>query len=269
MKFFRKSQLYTITIVLIVLIFAAIFLAKFHNIWRVSNVSTTIQSEKDLPNFSDLLTFEDQYTQWTLAKDTDETEFSTPLFDLFTPPNIYYEGKQLIMEPCLQWQFDTVFPLRLKNIKNKKYRLQFEGYIKPNSQAKYTIIIRDLENDQVLHCEEGQSFNSLEFTILAFHIKTIEQDDMIVNTPIVQLFDSRIQQKIELTGNVKYYNDQYDVILENVDGATYTLSEIGKEVKIGESICILDSIDPENKIVSITLIDAHKQEIHKRLRMLQ
>lgn len=267
MKFSEKLRSNWLAIVAGALIFFAIFLGIFGNVWRVPSSIISVQPEQNAAELNDLLSFNPQHKAWEPVSGSDSSRFNAPLFDLFTPPNIYYDGTQLIMEPCLQWQFNTTFPLRLKNIKPKKYRLQFEGYIQPSPDAKYVIILHDLEHDQVLHCEDGQTLNSLEFAILSFDIKTVEQDGMIINTPSVQIFDSRIQQKFELTGTVKYYDDQYDVVLENIDGATYTLSTIGQETKIGESICILDKIDPDNKSVTITLIDANKQEFHKHLRM--
>ncbi len=266
MKFPQLKQSYTF-IFTIVAIILGIFLVKLNNIWRVSSPIEKPQNQQDSINYEDLLNFEEKHIQWTLSE-TNNSKSSPPLFDLFTSPNIYTKGKQLVMEPCTQWQFDTVFPLRLKTIKNKKYRLQFEGYIQPNQNSKYTIILHDIENDQVLRCEEGQSFNSLDFTITSFTIKTTERNDVLVNIPMVQIFDSRLKQNFELTNEVKYYDDQYDVVLESTDGATFILSEIGKEVKIGESFCTLESVDKENNTVSIVLIDANKQEFHKRLYML-
>lgn len=249
-------------------ILLALFLIKFGNVWRVTPSNKNTAPTPSAIDLDTLLEFNDQHTIWSAPGGSDGVKFNAPLFDLFTPPNIYYEDKQLVMEPCVQWQFDTTFPLRLKTIKPKKYRLQFEGYVQPEQNSKYVIILHDVENNQTLHCEEGQSFSSLQFSILSFNIKTTEQDGMVINVPIVQIFDARDKQKFELTGDTKYYTDQFDVVLENIDGATYTLSEIGKEVKIGESVCILDGIDPKSKTANITLIDAKKQEFSKRLRML-
>ena len=91
---------------------------------------------------------------------------------------------------------------------------------------------------------------------------------MIINSPRVQIFDSAIKQKIRLTGDTKYYDDRYDVVLENLDGTVYTMPEIGQEIKIGESVCTLDAVDPNTKSITITLVDANKQKFHKRLRMI-
>ncbi|MDE6432086.1 MAG: hypothetical protein K2L13_01690 [Opitutales bacterium] len=268
MKQLQNLRLYRSIAIIAGFVVLAVFLIKFHNVWKIPVEESAPQPKQENIDLDDLLSFNDQHQIWEPIAEAEDLAANTPLFDLFTPPNIYYEGSQLIMEPCSQWQFDTTFPLRLKNIKQKKYRLQFEGYIKPDPQSKYVIILHDLEHDQVLRCEEGQSFDSLQFAILSFSMKTIEEDGMIINSPRVQIFDSQNKQKIELTGNTKYYDDRYDVVLENIDGATYILPEIGQEVKIGESTCILNKIEPASKSVTITLIDANNQKFHKHLRML-
>jgi hypothetical protein len=72
-----------------------------------------------------------------------------------------------------------------------------------------------------------------------------------------------------LTGDTKYYDDKHEAVLEDLDGKTHVLSTPGKEVKIGESVCTLQSIDAPGNTISITLTDANHQEFNKKLYMLK
>jgi hypothetical protein len=215
---------------------------------------------------AEFLSFENRKSTWTSQR---RPNGEPPLFELFSPPNIYYEGEQLVTEPCNHWQFDAVFPLRLKHIFRKKYRLQLEGYIQANETDAVTIFIRDLESDQTMHCTVGQVFKTLEFEIVSFKMRTIEKDDMIINMPVVQIRDARNRISVELTGDTKYYDDRHEAILEDLDGKTYSLSNPGEEVKIGESLCVLKSIDSTSNTVSITLTDANHQEFYKKLYIMR
>lgn len=264
MRFNRKSKYYFIICVSICFFLLAYFLIKANHSWRIKDSRSGVHNESTQIETTSLLNFKNRQPSWIV-----ETNEQPILFDLFTSPNIYQEEDRFIMDPCTQWQFDTVFPLRLKAIVRKKYRLQFEGYVKTDSKSKFIIILHDLENNQTIRCEEGQKFNTLEIEILSFQIKTEEKEDMIVNTPMVKLFDSKMKEEIVLTSDTKYYDNKYDVILEDVDEVTHILPAINQEVKIGESSCILRSIDAKNNVIFITLIDANKQEFQKRLRLIQ
>jgi biotin carboxyl carrier protein len=63
---------------------------------------------------------------------------------------------------------------------------------------------------------------------------------------------------LELTGDTKYYDNKYIAIAEDLEGKAYTLSDIGQEVKTGESICTLEAIDAETNVASIVLTDANR-----------
>ncbi|MDR0679998.1 MAG: hypothetical protein LBF42_03140, partial [Puniceicoccales bacterium] len=167
------------------------------------------------------------------------------------------------------WQFNFVFPLQLKHIIRKKYRLQLEGYVQADEQSDLTILIRDLENNQTLHCCVGQVLKLLDFEILSFQLRTTEKNGMVINMPVVKIRDTRDKIEVELSGDTKYYDNKYVAVVEDLDGKTYNLSNIGQEVKIGESSCVLESIDTENNIVSILLVDANREEFHKKLRILK
>jgi hypothetical protein len=70
--------------------------------------------------------------------------------------------------------------------------------------------------------------------------ETIEKNDMIINTPVVKICDTRERLRFELTGDTKYYGDKYIAIVEDLDGNAYTFSDVRQEIKIGESTCVLE-----------------------------
>jgi hypothetical protein len=267
MKLFEENRKCRLIAAVIVLATLALLIKKH---WHPANDDTEpAVNPTPIPvsyATEELLSFEDRESTWTSQKQPNGEPL---LFELFSPPNVYYEGERLVIEPCNHWQFDAVFPLRLKHIFRKKYRLQLEGYIQANETDEVTVFIHDLESDQTMHCTVGQVFKTLEFEILSFKMRTIEKDDMIINMPTLQIRDTRDRIEVELTGDTKYYDDKYEAVLEDVDGKTYILSRPGEEMKIGESYCTLQSIDPMGNTVIITLTDANHQEFYKRLHMIK
>ncbi|MDR2720838.1 MAG: hypothetical protein LBB15_00935 [Puniceicoccales bacterium] len=263
----RKTKQYLFVVAAIILIVGALFvLKKSFLVWRVT---PSLPEKIAIPvshATAELLNFDDTKVTWKSDKQPDG---QPPFFELFTPPNIYRDGKQITMEPCTHWQFDFIFPIQLKHVVRKKYRLQLEGYLQADVRADFTILIRDIENDQMIHCSVGQAFKALEFEVLSFKVQTIEKNDMIINMPVVKIRDTRDHLELELTGDTKYYDNKYVAIVEDLDGNVHTFSNIGQEIKIGESICVLETLDAKNNMVSITLTDANKQEFRKNLRILR
>jgi hypothetical protein len=92
---------------------------------------------------------------------------------------------------------------------------------------------------------------------------------MIINMPVVKIRDTRDRLELELTGDTKYYDNKYIAIVEDLDGNAYTFSDVGQEMKIGESTCVLESLDAENNVIAIVLTDANRQEFRKNLRVLR
>jgi hypothetical protein len=267
MKYIKDNQKYRLVTTTIVLATLVLLIYRYGPSMDKSDRGPVPSDDIPVSHATaELLSFENKKPTWTSQK---QPNGNPPLFELFSSPNIYYEGEQLVIEPCNHWQFDSVFPLRLKHIFKKKYRLQLEGYIQADETNDVTVFLHDLENEQTMHCALGQTFKTLGIEVLSFKMRTIEKDDMIINTPVVQIRDSRDRMDVELTGDTKYYDDRYDAVLEDLDGKTYVLSTVGQEVKVGESSCELKSIDAERNTVSIVLIDADRQEFYKNLRLLK
>ncbi|MDR3273981.1 MAG: hypothetical protein LBS87_01420 [Puniceicoccales bacterium] len=267
MNLSKKNQKYLLVTAAIAIITVAFFVIKKSiSGWRVSPNLPLPASVPISKATSNLLSFDEKKIAWKSEKQPDG---QPPFFELFTPPNIYRNGKQVIMEPCTHWQFDFIFPIQLKHILRKKYRLQFEGYVQADTQDDVTVLIHDLEGNQTLHCSVGQVFKSLDFKVLSFQMRTTEKDDMIINMPVAKIRDNRDKMDLELTGDTKYYDNKYIAIVEDLEGKTYTLPDIGQEVKIGESICTLEAIDAENNVASIILTAANRQEFRKKLRILK
>jgi hypothetical protein len=260
----KKYLLFAAVAIVIVAIFLT--LKKSFLAWRVTpNLPQKIAVPVSHAT-AELLSFDDTKVTWKSDKQPDG---QPPFFELFTPPNVYKEGKRIVMEPCTHWQFDFIFPIQLKRIVRKKYRLQLEGYLQADVRSDFTILMRDIENDQVIRCSVGQVFKTLEFEVLSFKVQTVEKNDLIINVPVVKIRDTRDRLELELTGDTKYYDDKYIAIVEDLDGNAYTFSSVGQEIKIGESTCVLESLNAENNVISITLTDANRQEFRKNLRILK
>jgi hypothetical protein len=267
MDLFKKNRKYRFIAIAIAAIVALALIASAFSKRRRPVANAATKAVAPLSHATqELLSFDDVKPVWKSMRQSDG---QLPLFDLFTSPNVYWDGGQLVMEPCNHWQFDFVFPLRLKQIVKKKYRFQLEGYIQAESESAVVILIHDLENNQTLRCSVGQKFKTLGMEILSFQMHTTEKDDLITNIPVVRIRDTLRKIDVELTGDTKYYDDKYDAILEDLDCVTYTLSDPDEEIKIGESTCVLKSIDTHSNTVSIVLIDADRQEFHRKLRILK
>jgi hypothetical protein len=68
---------------------------------------------------------------------------------------------------------------------------------------------------------------------------------MIINMPVVKIRDTRDRLELELTGDTKYYDNKYIALVEDLDGNAYTFSDVGQEMKIGESTCEQAGISQE------------------------
>jgi hypothetical protein len=98
---------------------------------------------------AELVSFDDTKVTWKSDKQRDG---QPPFFELFTASTMDKDGERIIMEPCTHWQFDFIFPIQLKCIVRKKYRLQLEGYHQADIRSDFTIVMRDIESDQVICC---------------------------------------------------------------------------------------------------------------------
>ncbi|MDR2436006.1 MAG: hypothetical protein LBD33_01680, partial [Puniceicoccales bacterium] len=207
MGFSRKTRKYLFLAAVVIAVAAGLFVLKRSlSAWRVApNLPQKIVVPVSHAT-AELLSFDDAKVTWKSDKQPDG---QPPFFELFTPPNIYKDGERIVMEPCTHWQFDFIFPIQLKRIVRKKYRLQLEGYLQADVRSDFTILMGDIENDQVVRCSVGQVFKMLEFEVLSFKVQTIEKNDMIINMPVVKIRDTRDRLELELTGDTKYYDNKY------------------------------------------------------------
>lgn len=201
---------------------------------------------------------------WQAPNDQEAVNF----FDIMTPPNIYEKNGTIIYEKCDQDLIFGVFPLTLKSISKKLYRIQFEGYIdlsikKPSDKS--TIILFDTENNESIKCKEGAEIIDKEFIVKSFSFDQRYSNGAKITRPIVVINDLRDGKLVELTNEPEYYDDKYDITLEDLVGRTYVFKDNCTEVSVGDATCRLNEFDFEKKSAKITLTDVDGQEFVREL----
>lgn len=276
MKCFEKvSELYKNAVARfrirhIVVAFSSAIIAVLAASFISSNVrqnykSTTKTSQTLPPNISEkTLNWEPKNYSWQAPHNPEAVNF----FDIMTPPNIYKKNGTIIYEKCNQDLILGVFPLKLKSISKKLYRIQFEGYMdlsikKPSDKS--TIILFDTENNESIKCKEGAEIIDKEFIVKSFAFDQRYSNGAKITRPIVVISDLRYGRLVELTNEPEYYDDKYDITLEDLVGRTYVFKDNCTEVEIGDATCRLNEFDFEKKSAKITLTDVDGQEFVREL----
>jgi hypothetical protein len=185
------------------------------------------------------------------------------VLDLFTPPEIYFNGTHFTLKK--RKKVSLPYPLILERIEPEKYRIQFEGLLKtPNGQSKdYTIILSDLETKETLIGKIGEQFKNAQISILSLDIKGEKEQatGAFITKYYLTIKDNRSGETIKLEHGKLYFNKTiinaflkeeatqkiYKLRLDekiHIKHATYTLKKINLS---NNSIELEKTISPQLK----------------------
>ena len=171
----------------------------------------------------------DTYSQWRPPHQSTKGENWT--FDLFTAPTITKLDDQFDATfPWLQQFTAQSFPLELKTFEKKIYPLQFSGYLlEPNSQNhEYMIILYDHLKKKSLTVKVGDFLEKYNVKIKNFTQNAPSNDAISYIHPEVVLEDFTENIHVTLLPQTVYYNEIFDIIIENSDNkSTIDIDRVG------------------------------------------
>lgn len=205
---------------------------------------------------------------------TDAREWNRPsaqprdtnaVFDLFTPPKIYYNPTQGV------FTFDAgedpppaprPFGVELVKMERELYRIQLEGFLQgpAGDEDNHFILLRNARTGEGIRAREGDVLEAENFTVKSFSVerRLVTPDDPNVTPYVVEdvdlvIEDREIGRDINLTVNNLRYNDAYDITIAATDGSgrTWDIEKEGDSfTHEGESFKVT-KISLENNSVTV------------------
>lgn len=142
------------------------------------------------------------------------------LFDLFTPPKIFYDPENKILVVDNGIVIDTVYDwnLRLVGVTQFLYRIQYEGYVRgPRGERDFIILMTNVETGEGIRGRTTDDFSAHGFSIKSFNVdRELKEGKGYIESVRLVLDDTRIGQEVVLTGRDKRYEPRRLMTLEVV-----------------------------------------------------
>ncbi|MFP4166397.1 MAG: hypothetical protein ACLFUF_04420 [Opitutales bacterium] len=189
------------------------------------------------------------------------------VYDVFTPPKIYLdEDGNFSAEPIEPPRPPEPFGVYLADIDRNLYRLQLQGYVREDrSDAKKSLILlADEEQNKRVRVRVGETVEDSEFEVLDFEIKREESEGGGVNNVgVVTLRDMRTDETIELDDETRRYEDSLTIVIRSTNDPSIKkeFSEADQRFEMLDAEYILESIDIENKSVTVTKLPGEDEEL--------
>lgn len=197
------------------------------------------------------------YSNWNMPYQSTKGENWT--FDLFTSPTITKIDDQFDATlPWLQQLNSKTFPLHIKSFAKKKYPLQFSGYLlEPNSNvSEYLIILYDYLENRSLIVRNGDFLTKYNVKIKNFIYNADANNDIDCVHPEVLLEDLTESIYVTLLPNVVYYDDIFDIIIENTtDMNQIAIERVGDFFESNNLACTVTKIDNKFKRLTLECVD--------------
>ena len=195
------------------------------------------------------------------------------LFDVFTPPVIYYDpGSQefAVTPPSLEAPDDSGlwarFDVELLEVRPRPYRLQLVGYA--GEPGNYVAYLERISTGEILLVREGEELPDFNARLVDFDEKLIEtqsEDSMTVLQPVgvARLMDYTTHQEISLTNmETKMFSDLEARVRVLQDGMVH-LVKAGSRLELENSDYIISdlSAQPEEaQIIKVSKDGARRFE---------
>jgi hypothetical protein len=248
---------------------AAIAVAAFLAFEKNDTQVTKGIMEGDAPEKNDIeefLRFTKKDFPWPTRVDPDGTTLD---FDLFTNPSACVEDGKVVIKSYDMLIIDDVLPLYLAGIKAKPYRLRLEGYSHSQSKNADSVVLKDIETNRSGECFVNQRNNVLRVRVLNFELQIKEKDGLFFEIPMVKIYDEIVKKEFTLTNEEKLLEDEYIVVVRDIDGNEYTLWSIGSTVRIKDTECTLRFLNKKEGVAKLLLKDANGQEFNKTVHLIR
>ena len=187
------------------------------------------------------------------------------LFDVFTPPRIYYNPVSqefAVTPPDLLAKQDTndpwsSFGLQLLDVRPRPYRLQLIGYA--GEPGNYIATFEYIPTGEALLAKEGNLLVEVGVKIVSFDVKQMEVEQegamkVFENVGVAKLMDFEQNEEIYLTNlETKIFSDLEARVRTVEDGQEYVVRE-GSQVKLEHGLYIIGDLSSEPKEAMITRV---------------
>lgn len=172
------------------------------------------------------------------------------VFDLFTPPIIYYHpGQQrFVLTPPDGHLKKALFGLTLESVSYELYRLQYAGHV--GEEARYVVEIRDIETRSYFRGRVGDRFPEAAFSIEDFVVerRVVQPEDSratpYVETVVQLIIRDECSRKTMTLSREPIFEEFPMAIVRDPDGALHRL-RVGASISVDGAIFTLVDADPE------------------------
>ena len=187
------------------------------------------------------------------------------LFDVFTPPQIYYNPVSqefAVTPPDLLAKSDSndpwnSFGIELLDVRPRPYRLQLVGYA--GEPGNYIATFEYIPTGETLLAKEGNLLVEVGVKIVSFDVKQMEVEQegsmqVFENVGVAKLMDYEQNEEIYLTNlETKIFSDLEARVRTVEDGQEYLVRE-GSQVKLEHGLYIIGDLSSEPKEAMITRV---------------
>lgn len=187
------------------------------------------------------------------------------LFDVFTPPVIYYNPRSqefAVTPPDLTARKDTndpwsSFGIELLDVRPRPYRLQLVGYA--GEPGNYTATFEYIPTGEPILAKEGNLLVEVGVKVVSFDVKQmeVEQDGSMKvyeKVGVAKLMDFEQNEEIYLTNlETKIFSDLEARVRIKDDGQEYLVRE-GSQIKAEHGLYIIGNLNAEPKDAMVTRI---------------
>lgn len=203
--------------------------------------------------------YERRALHWQVPKPQDEEGLW--LFDLFTPPKIWWDvdKQEFVAHPPYSPAQPSPFGLELVAIERVPYRIQFDAFFGNMGDANEALVqLYDHEKKQTCRGSVGMEFPNSAFKILGCNnCMHIQQDGTRATITQVTLLDTRTQEHVTLNSAEQHYVEgAYDITF--VTSAppygtrdTFVLQFIGDTFKIAHDTFTLMDFSFSNQTATL------------------
>lgn len=181
------------------------------------------------------------------------------LFDIFTPPQIWWDAKDklfVFIPPIGEIIDPPKFGISLAGIERELYRIQFDSFIRGSDKSRDRVLFHDLEKDAIRRGQIGEEFSESDFKVLSCKTETLKDaQGMMYRLTTAVILDKRTGKEVVLRGDKKHYIEgEYTVELKTSDHyapQTVVLRKAGEQFTVEDDKFTLKEFDFDKQTATI------------------
>lgn len=209
--------------------------------------------------------YERQETPWPAPYPQDED--GNWLFDVFTPPRIYWDpvAGKLVSEPWQPPLAAPPFALELVSFDQELFRVQLEAYFTGASPEDTIVQFFDTQADSSFRGTVGTVFENQKVRLDSFDIEREFNPDGSVSTVGTAVVTDLISdEQFTLTASQKLYiPGSFSITLRTtapLPVETVTWKDVGDKHEVGEVVFVLNAFDLDAQTVTVTKTSPQLEE---------